>query len=160
MIRPFGDEVDRQKVLLGPERARDADEDLLVPGLHDAGGGDGVLGLQRGDQRGAVDPEAGQLLGRELNINALVLGPEDVDLGDVRQLEQLLADVVHVVPQLPVGEPVRGEAVDDAVGVAELVVEERGRRMPCGSVLRMSRTFLRTWYQMSGTSAGGVESFR
>ena len=24
----------------------------------------------------------------------------------------------------------------------------------------MSPTFLRTWYQMSGTSAGGVESFR
>ena len=32
--------------------------------------------------------------------------------------------------------------------------------MPCGSVLRMSPTFLRTWYQMSGTCAGGVESFR
>ena len=123
MIRPFGDEVDRQDVLLGPERARDADEDLLVPGLHDARGGDGVLGLQRGDQRGAVDPEARQLLGRELDVNALVLGPENVDLGDVRQLEQLLADVVDVVPQLPVREPVRGEAVDDAVGVAELVVE-------------------------------------
>ena len=117
------DEVDGQDVLLGPERARDADEDLLVPGLHHARGGDGVLGLQRGDQRGAVDPEARQLLGRELDVDALVLGPEDVDLRDVRQLEELLADVVDVVPQLPVGEPVRGEAVDDAVGVAELVVE-------------------------------------
>ena len=85
--------------------------------------GDGVLGLQRGDQRGAVDPEARQLLGRELHVDALVLGPENVDLRDVRQLEELLADVVHVVPQLPMGEPVRGEAVDDAVGVAELVVE-------------------------------------
>ena len=80
------DEVDRQNVLLGPERARDADEDLLVPGLHDARGGDGVLGLQRGDQRGAVDPEARQLLGRELDVDALVLRAEDVDLGDVRQL--------------------------------------------------------------------------
>ena len=94
------DEVDGQDILLGPERARDADEDLLVPGLHDARGGDGVLGLQRRDQRGAVDPEAGQLLGRELHIDALVLGAEDVDLRDVRELEKLLADVVHVVPQL------------------------------------------------------------
>ena len=117
------DEVDGEDVLLGPERARDADEDLLVLGLHHALRGDGVLGLQRGDQRGAVDPEARQLLGRELHIDALVLGPEDVDLRDVRQLEELLADVVHIVPQLPMGEPVRGEAVDDAVGVAELVVE-------------------------------------
>ena len=32
--------------------------------------------------------------------------------------------------------------------------------MPCGSVWRMSPTFLRTWYQMSGTRAAGVESFR
>ena len=92
-------------------------------GLHHARGRDGVLGLQRGDQRGAVDPEARQLLGRELDVDALVLRAEDVDLGDVRQLQQLLADVVDVVPQLPVGEAVRGEAVDDAVGVAELVVE-------------------------------------
>ena len=118
-----GDEIDGQDVLLGPERARDADEDLLVPGLHHARRGDGVLRLQRGDQRGAVDPEAGQLLGRELDVDALVLRAEHVDLGDVRQLQELLADFVDVVPQLPVGEAVRGEAVDDAVGVAELVVE-------------------------------------
>ena len=57
------DEVDGKNVLLGPERTRDADEDLLVRGLHDARGGDGVLGLQRGDQFGAVDPQARQLLG-------------------------------------------------------------------------------------------------
>ena len=68
-------------------------------------------------------PEARQLLGRELDVDALVLRAEDVDLGDVRQLQELLADVVDVVPQLPVREAVRGEAVDDAVGVAELVVE-------------------------------------
>ena len=37
--------------------------------------------------------------------------------------EELLADLVDVVPQLPVCEPVRGEPVDDAVGIAELVVE-------------------------------------
>ena len=40
-----------------------------------------------------------------------------------RQLEKLLADILHSVPQLPVGEFVGGEAVDDAIGVAELVVE-------------------------------------
>ena len=117
------DEIDRQDVLLRPERARDADEDFFVPGLHHALRRDGVLGLEGGDQRGAVDPEASELLGRELHIDALVLGPEDVDLRDVRQLEELLADVVHSVPQLPMGEPVGGEAVDDAVSVAELVVE-------------------------------------
>ena len=92
------DEVDGQDVLLGPERARDADEYLLVAGLHHARGGDGVLRLQRCDQRGAVDAQPRQLLGRELDIDALVLSPEDVDLGDVRQLQELLADVVDDSP--------------------------------------------------------------
>ena len=119
------DEVHCRDVLLGVERARDADEDLFMSGLQDARRGDGVLGLQRGNQRGAVEPEARQLLGRELEVDALVLGADDIDLGDIRQLKQLLAHVVHVVPQLPVREPVGGEAVDDAVGIAELVVEAR-----------------------------------
>src|SRR5271166_6658005 len=119
------DEVDGEDVLLGPERARDADEDLLVRGLHRALRGDGVLGVEGGNQRGAVDPEARQLLGRELHIHTLVLGAEDVDLRDVRQLEELLSHVVHIVPQLPMREPVRGKAVDDAESVAELIVETR-----------------------------------
>ena len=118
-----GDEIDAEDVLLGPERARDADQDFFVAGLHHALRRDGVLGVEGGDQRGAVDPEASELLGRELHIDALVLRPEDVDLRDVRQLEELLADVVHGVPELAMGEPVGGEAIDDAVGVAELVVE-------------------------------------
>ena len=91
-------EVDRQDVLRGPERARDADEDLLVLSLHHALRRDRILGVEGGDQRGAVDPEARQLLGRELHIDALVLGPENVDLRDVRQLEELLSDVVHSSP--------------------------------------------------------------
>ena len=96
-----GDEIDRQDVLLGPEGARDADEDLLVAGLHHALRRDGVLGVEGGDQRGAVDPETRELLGRELHVDALVLRAEDVDLRDVRQFEELLADVLNVVPQLP-----------------------------------------------------------
>src|SRR5208337_3328101 len=86
-------------------------------------GGDRVLGAECGDQRGAVDPEARELLGRELHIEALVLGPEDVDLRDVRQLKELLSDFIHIVPELAMAEAVGGETVDDAVGVAELVVE-------------------------------------
>jgi hypothetical protein len=80
------DEVDSQDVLLRPERARDANEDLLIPGLHHARWDDGVLSLQGFDQRGAIDPQTGQLLGRELHVYALVLSPEDVDLRDIGQL--------------------------------------------------------------------------
>ena len=61
MIRPFATKLTARMSCSDSERARDADEDLLVPGLHDARRGDGVLGLQRGDQRGAVDPEPRQL---------------------------------------------------------------------------------------------------
>ena len=68
-------------------------------------------------------PEARQLLGRELDVDVFVLRAHDVDLGDVRQLQQARADVLDMVLQLAVGEAVRREAVDDAVGVAELVVE-------------------------------------
>jgi len=57
-----------------------------------------------------------------------------------------------------VREPVRGEAVDNAVGVAELVIEARTNDSLRQSVADVA-TFLRTWYQMSGTLAGGVESF-
>ena len=116
-------EVDRQDVRHRSERARNTDEDLLVPGLHDAGWDDGVLSLQRSDQCRAVDSEARELFGRELHVKTLILGPEDVDLGDVRQLEELLADLVHIVPQLPVCESVRSEPVDNAVGIAELIIE-------------------------------------
>ena len=73
---------------------------------------------------------------------------------------RLRADVLDVVAQLAVGEAVGGEAVDDAVGVAELVVEAGADDALRQACWRMSPTFLRTWYQMSGTSAGGVESFR
>ena len=118
-----GDEVDAENVLLGAEGAGDTHQDLLVAGLHHARRRDGVLALERGDQRGAVDAQPGELLVRELDVHALVLGAQDVDLGDVRQLEELLADVVHPVVQLALGEAVGREAVDDAVGVAELVVE-------------------------------------
>ncbi len=117
---PVGDEVNRQQVLLGAERAGDADQDALLAGLHHAGGGDGVLRLQGGDQGRTVDAEAGELGSRELHIH-----PQQVDLGDIRQLQQPVAHVVQIIAQLAVGEPVRGEAVDDAVGVAELVIEAR-----------------------------------
>ena len=74
------DEIDRQDVLLGPERARDADEDFFVVGLEHALRRDGVLGREGGDQRGPVDPEARELLGRELHVDTLVLRPKHVDL--------------------------------------------------------------------------------
>ena len=71
----------------------------------------------------AIDAQAGQLLRRELDEDGLVLGAEDLDLGHVGHAQQPRADVLDVVAQLAVREAIGGEAVDDAEGVAELVVE-------------------------------------
>ena len=120
-----GDEVDVQEVELGIERARDPQRDPLVAGLQDACGPDGVLRLERGDQRRIVEAQRGQALGRELEEDLLVLGAEDLDLGDVGDQEQARARILDEVAQLAMGEAVGREAVDDAEDVAELVIEER-----------------------------------
>jgi hypothetical protein len=117
------DEVDGQDVLHGPERTGNPNKDLLVCRLHHAGRRDGVLRLQRGNQVGAVNTQTRQLFGGEFNVDAFVLRTEDIDFRNIRHLQELFADINDVIPQLPVGEAVRGEAVDDAIGVAELVIE-------------------------------------
>ena len=117
------EKVDVENVALGSEGAGDADQKLLVAGLQGAGGADRVLRLQRGDQGRPVDPEAGELLRRELDENLLVLRAEDLDLRHVRNLQQARADVLDIVAQLAMGETVGGEAVDQPIGVAEVVVE-------------------------------------
>ena len=68
--------------------------------------------LQRRDQRRAVDAEAGQLLGRELDIDLLVLRAEELDLRHVRNLKQARADILDVVAEFTLGEAIGGEAVD------------------------------------------------
>ena len=73
------------------------------------------------------EPVAGQLRGRELDVDAFGLGADQVHLGDVGHLQQPRADILHVVAQLAMREPIRGEAIDDAVGVAEFVIADRRR---------------------------------
>ena len=122
---PADDEVDAQHVLLGPERARDPQRQRLVAGLDRSGRLDHILCLQRAEQGRAVDAEAGELLHRELDEDLLVLGAQNFDLGDVRHLQELGTDALDVVAQLPMGEAIGGEAVDDPEGIAEVVIETR-----------------------------------
>jgi hypothetical protein len=83
--------------------------------------------------------------------------PEQVDLGDVRHAVQVQLEALGVVLHRGVVEAFAGERVDVAEGVAELVVvegpDDAGRQ-----VLRMSPTFLRTWYQSAGMSRECIES--
>ncbi len=92
-------------------------------GLDDAGGRDGVLRLQRLDQRLEVDAEPGELAGREVEIDRLVLRADELGLADIRDVQHVAAHALHVVAQLAHREPVAGEGIDVAVDVAELIVE-------------------------------------
>ena len=91
--------------------------------------------LQGREDRLIVEAQAGQPLGRELDIDLLVLRAQHFDLRHVRHLQQARTRGLDVVAQLAEREAVGGERVDDAVGVAEIVVEERaddagGKRAP------------------------------
>ena len=118
-----GQEVDVEKVRFRSEGAGNAEQDLLVAGLERARRTDRVLSPQRREQRRAVDAEPGQLLGRELDIDLLVLRAEEFDLRHVRNLQKTRADVLDVIAEFPVTEAVGGEAVDQPERVAEVVVE-------------------------------------
>ena len=77
-------EVDGLEAFFRRELAGDADRDLLDIGVDGAAGLDGVLLLQCLHQLGDVEPHGGELLRRELQVDFLVLGAEEVDLRDVR----------------------------------------------------------------------------
>ena len=100
------------------------DADALRTGLDDAGGRDRILGLERLDDVLLADAEGRHLARREFQEDHLVLGADQVDLADVRHRENLGPHVLDIVAQLPLRQPVRGERVDVAVHVAEVVVEE------------------------------------
>src|SRR5262249_23452273 len=67
---------------------------------------------------GAIDPNPRQLLGRELDEDLLVLPAENLDARNVGDPQQPPPDVLDVVAQLALREPVGSEAVDDPEGIA------------------------------------------
>jgi hypothetical protein len=117
-------EIDVADVLLGLERTGDTHGQALRVVLDHAGGAHQILRLQGLDQRGAVQPEAGEAFGGEFDEDTLILRAEDFDLRDVRHEQQAGPRILDIVAQLALREAIRGEAVDDAEGVAEIVDEE------------------------------------
>ncbi|KAG1406135.1 hypothetical protein G6F59_012449 [Rhizopus arrhizus] len=94
-------------------------------GLEEAGTGDRVLVGQRLLyllHRHAQRRQAG--IG-QLDPPLLVLPADQVDLADVRHALQFQLDAVGVIAHHGVVEALAGQRVDVAVGVAELIVEER-----------------------------------
>ncbi len=71
-----------------------------------------------------VEPERGDLAGREFEVDHLVLRADDVDASDIWDRQHLGADLLDAVAQLALRQSVAGEGIDIAVHVAETVVEE------------------------------------
>ena len=111
--RPLNAEVDGLEALFRGELARHAHRDLLRSCIDGAAGLDGVLRLQRLDQAGKVEPHGGELLGGELQVNLLVLGADQIDLGNVRNAEQLATQTLGIVAQLAMRKTVRGQGEDE-----------------------------------------------
>ena len=115
------------------ERAGDAQRHALRGGLDRAGRHDVVLLGERIEQRLRRDAERRQLGMRELDEDLLVLGAVEVDLGDVRHLQQPLAHAFGGLLQLRVVGAVAGHHVEDGIDVAEFVVddgtEQAGRQL-------------------------------
>src|SRR5262249_40885313 len=105
------------------ECARNAERNFFLAGLQGAGRAYRILRLQRGNQRGAIDAQAGEFLGRELDDDLFILGAENLDLGNIRHLQQPRANLLDIVAQFTMREAVGGESIDDPEGVTELVVE-------------------------------------
>ena len=120
---PVQHEIHAPQVALRGKPARNPYVNVFLGGPHDAGRRHGVLRLQGAHQCAAIDNEAGCLLRRDLQIEALVLRADDIDLVDVLHQQQARAHALHVVAQFAMREAVGDDAVDDRVGVAELVIE-------------------------------------
>src|ERR1700682_1577345 len=101
------------------------DANLLFRRLNDACRRNRVLGLNRLNQRLAIEMKASKLGSRELHVGFLVLCAKNFDFRDIVDRKKPRAHALHVVAEFPVREPVRSESIDDPVRVAELVVEER-----------------------------------
>ncbi|MNX94230.1 hypothetical protein D3C86_1264550 [compost metagenome] len=85
---------------------------------------DGVLGLQRLDDRLLIDAEGCDLPRGELQIDRLVLRADDIDLADIVDGQHLCTGILHQVAQLPLAETIAGEGVDIAIDISETVIEE------------------------------------
>ena len=116
-----------------------------------ARGRHGILARHAVENGLGRDAERRQLAVAELDEDALLAHADDVDLGDALRAQQALAHDLRIILELGERDVGARQHVDGGVDVAVLVVEE-GPCTPCGSVGRLSLSFLRTWYQASSTS--------
>src|SRR3974390_2724743 len=124
-IPPADIEIHGEDVLFRGHGAADPQRYALLVGCDDAGGRHRILGLQRSRKLRRLEPIAGELGGRELDEDAFGLLADEIYLVDIEHLQQPRSDLLHVVAQLAMGEPVRRESIDNAVCIPEFVVGDR-----------------------------------
>ena len=121
---PVHPQVERADAIRRQQRTGDVDQHVLIWRVDDSGRHHRILPGDRRQHVVEAELEIGELLGREVQIDLLVLVAVDVDLADVGRAQELGACGLGEVACLARGEAVIGDAVDDAEDVAELVVEE------------------------------------
>src|SRR6267142_4857165 len=62
---------------------------------------------------------------RKFNVDFLVLYAKEIYFRNIVDGEKLGARTLHIIAEFPLCEAIRSECVNDAIGLAELVVEER-----------------------------------
>src|SRR6266481_6884873 len=62
---------------------------------------------------------------RKFNVDFLVLCAKEIYFRNIVDGEKLGARTLHIIAEFPLCEAIRSECVNNAIGLAELVVEER-----------------------------------
>ncbi len=118
-------QIDRFQRVFRGELPTHTDGDALRPGGHEAGLRHRILRLQRGDDRLAIDAERCDLAGGKFQIDRLVLRPDNIDLADILDGQDLGARIFDEIAQLALRQPVTGKGKNVAEHITEAIVEER-----------------------------------
>ena len=122
---PIDPEVKVGDIIRLQKSAGDVDEHVLLRCVDDPRGHHGVLLSDCRQDFVEVELEIGELLGREVQIDLLVLISIDFDLADIGRTQELGPSCLGEVARFARRETVISDAIDDSEHIAELVVEER-----------------------------------
>ena len=122
LVRP-DDQIEH--VLGGRKTAFRVEGDVLVTDPHPAAVGGDVLRLQLVVDLLFANPEAGEALPRNLQVDDLLLVAKQIDLVDPPDEQHLAAEKLRIAAQFGFREPVAGDRQENAVNVAEIVHHDR-----------------------------------
>ena len=102
--------IDGEDVFIGLERAADLQLDAFLLGDDFTGRDHDVLRLQCCRKYLRRQAVAGEFFRRKFDVDTLGLRPYEVHFRNIGHLQEPRTDILHIVAQLAICEPVRGEA--------------------------------------------------